>query len=144
MSDNIGGISACWYVLLEDVDYTVIFLSKILVELKAGKDWQEIPCTPSKTDVRITSANDKLGTCNVAVSVSIPDFKLDDEKISGLNNQSVLFKYRTGNGKIFVVGSKENFLHATTQCLSPGQSSGYAGLQINIAGTLPHPELSLM
>ena len=150
MSDNIGGISACWLVFSEDVENTAIFLfpNRILVELKAGKDWQEIPCTPSKTNVQITPTNDRRGTYNVAVSVSIPDFNIKNRVYymlpESFNNRQVLLKYRTANGKIFVVGSKKNFLHTTVQRLSPGQASGYAGLQINFAGTLPHLELPLL
>jgi len=142
--DNIGGISECWYVLEEDVETCAILRNGILIDLKSGKTWEQFPCTSKKTDVQINPAGDKLGTYNVAISVSIPDNNLDEDKIHELNDKHILFKYRTGNGKIFVAGDKEYFLQVTAQRLSPRTASGYSGMQINISGVLPHLELPII
>jgi len=144
MSDNIGGISACWYILAEDIENCAILPNGIIVEPKVGKEWMKIPSTQNRNDVRITSGNDRLGTYNVAISVSIPTPKLALTDTTQINNKNIIFKYRTGNGNIFVAGSAENFLSANVRRLTPSEASGFSGVQINASGTLPHPELPLI
>jgi len=142
MSDNIGGISACWYVLEEDVKVCAVLHDKIIVELKDGKEWKEFQCTQTRTAIRVIPDDDGAGTYSASVSVSIPTHKLTKHIDTVLlNNKNILFKYRTGNGQVFVVGSLENFLTVSFRSLTPTEVSGYSGVQINASGTLPHPEL---
>ena len=141
MSDNIGGISACWYILAEDIENCAVLSNEIIVEPIEGKEWIKIPSTQNRNDVRITSENDRLGTYNVSISVSVPSPKLALIDTTQINNKNILFKFRTGNGKIFVIGSTDNFLFANVRSLTPSDVSGCSGVQINASGTLPHPEL---
>lgn len=144
MSDNIGGVSSCAYVLVRDVKYCVVLPDRIHVELNPFREWKSFQETAGKTDIQITPADDSSGMYNVAIQLSIPDNRIDEGAVPDWNTQEILVRYRTGNGKMFVVGDVENFLKITVQRLSPSAASGYSGLQININGTLKHPELPLL
>ncbi len=88
----------------------------------------ELPATPGRTDVQVSPVDEGMGEYEAAVSLSVPSYKVQG-LLNGLNGRCVLFKYRTANGKLFVVGDKENFLRATVRRLSPSSASGYTGAE---------------